>query len=97
MTLTAWIDILGATMLGRAPVFADTYREKHLSFGASGLREMMGCDDRVMYLISEIACLEALKKQDMLSAMDLCQHVSSLAHQIDMTEPASDEIAPPII
>lgn len=97
MTLTAWIDILGATMLGRAPVFADTYREKHLSFSSSGLRDMMGCEDRVMYLISEIACLEALKNQGMLNDMDLCTHVSSLAHQIDMTESTGDEIQPPII
>ena len=28
MTLTSWIDILGATMQGRAPTFAHTYREK---------------------------------------------------------------------
>lgn len=98
MTLTAWIDILGATMLGHAPQFADTYREKHLSAASSGLRELMGCEDRVMYLISEIACLESLKDQGMLSDMDLCSHVESLAHQIDMTEeylPA--HISPPII
>lgn len=97
MTLTAWIDILGATMLGRAPQFADTYREKHLSNGQSGLRELMGCDDRVMYLVSEIACLEALKTQNMLSDMELCEHVKSLAHQIDLTEPAAEVITPPII
>jgi hypothetical protein len=86
MTLTAWIDILGNTLLGRAPQFADTYREKHLSSGLSGFRESMGCDDRVMYLISETACLEALKAGNMLSDMELCEHVKSLAFQIDMTE-----------
>ncbi|KAF8458704.1 fungal-specific transcription factor domain-containing protein [Terfezia claveryi] len=86
MTLTAWIDIFGATMLGRAPQFADTYREKHLSRGHSGLQELMGCDDQVMYLISEIACLEALKTDNMLSDMDLCEHVKSLASKIDETE-----------
>lgn len=91
MTLTAWIDILGATMIGRAPQFADTYREKHLSNGQSGLREMMGCDDRVMYLISEIACLEALKNDGMLSDMELCDHVQSLAYQIDLTEPSIEQ------
>lgn len=95
MTLTAWIDILGATMLGRAPLFADTYRIKHLSAGSAGLRELMGCEDRVMYLISEIACLEALKLQNMLSDMDLCSHIESLAHQIDMTEDASSLLLPP--
>ncbi|KAI5779595.1 fungal-specific transcription factor domain-containing protein [Geopyxis carbonaria] len=97
MTLTAWIDILGATMLGRAPQFADAYREKHLSSGLSGLRELMGCDDRVMYLISEIACLEALRDQAMLNDMDLCEHVKSLAMQIDLTEPPQDTILPPIV
>ncbi|KAI0136613.1 fungal-specific transcription factor domain-containing protein [Xylariales sp. AK1849] len=87
MTLTAWIDILGATMQGRAPNFAHTYREKHLSTTNSslGLRELMGCDDRVMYLISEIACLEALKK-DGMDDITLCQHVHALGDQIGLTE-----------
>lgn len=100
MTLTAWIDIMGATIQGRPPVFAHTYREKHLSTptptgsattnssqqaSSLGLRELMGCDDKVMYLISEIACLEALK----LNGMDdllLCQHVHNLGDNIGTTE-----------
>ncbi|KAI0013374.1 PRO1 protein [Xylariaceae sp. FL0662B] len=87
MTLTAWIDILGATMRGCAPAFAHTYREKHLSTTNSslGLRELMGCDDHVMYLISEIACLEALKKEGM-DDITLCQHVHALGDQIGLTE-----------
>ena len=87
MTLTAWIDILGATMQGRAPTFAHTYREKHLSTTnpSLGLRELMGCEDRVMYLISEIACLEALKK-DGMDDITLCQHVHGLGEQISLTE-----------
>ncbi|KAI8962720.1 PRO1 protein [Daldinia sp. FL1419] len=87
MTLTAWIDILGATMQGRAPVFAHTYREKHLSTTNPflGLRELMGCDDHIMYLISEIACLEALKKEGM-DDITLCQHVHALGDQIGLTE-----------
>lgn len=88
MTLTAWIDILGATHLGNAPTFAHTYREKHLSSNGSsslGLRELMGCDDRVMYLISEIACLEALKR-DGMDDIALCQHIHSLGNQIGITE-----------
>ncbi|TPX11247.1 uncharacterized protein E0L32_001065 [Thyridium curvatum] len=89
MTLTAWIDILGATMLGCAPTFAHTYRDKHLSQTNSslGLRELMGCEDRVMYLISEIACLEALKK-DGMDDMVLCEHVRVLGEQIGLTETA---------
>lgn len=87
MTLTAWIDILGATIQGRAPTFAHTYREKHLSSSncSLGLRELMGCEDRVMYLISEIACLEALKR-DGMDDIQLCQHVHSLGDQIGLTE-----------
>lgn len=87
MTLTAWIDILGATMQGRSPTFAHTYREKHLSQVNPhlGLRELMGCDDRVMYLISEIACLESLKK-DGMDDFTLCQHVSALGEQLSLTE-----------
>jgi hypothetical protein len=87
MTLTAWVDILGSTMQGRAPTFADTYREKHLSptNTSLGIRELMGCEDRVMYLISEIACLEALKR-DGMDDIDLCQHVHSLGDEIGLTE-----------
>ncbi|KAJ2975095.1 hypothetical protein NQ176_g5710 [Zarea fungicola] len=88
MTLTAWIDILGASMQGMSPTFAHTYREKHLSQNHHlGLRELMGCEDRVMYLISEIACLESLKKSGMDDFI-LCQHVSSLGEQISLTETA---------
>ncbi|KAI0482368.1 PRO1 protein [Xylariaceae sp. FL0804] len=93
MTLTAWIDILGATMQGRAPSFAHTYREKHFSTSTLGLRELMGCDDRVMYLISEIACLESLKK-DGMDDISLCNHVHTLGDQIGLTEaPAPGENA----
>ncbi|KFH47213.1 Transcriptional regulatory protein-like protein [Hapsidospora chrysogenum ATCC 11550] len=93
MTLTAWIDILGASMQGVSPTFAHAYREKHLSQVNPhlGLRELMGCDDRVMYLISEIACLESLKKGGM-DDFTLCQHVSCLGEQITLTE--MNETAP---
>jgi hypothetical protein len=87
MSLTAWIDILGGSIQGASPAFAHTYREKHLSKVNPylGLRELMGCDDRVMYLISEIACLESLKK-DGMDDFTLCQHVSSLGTEISLTE-----------
>ncbi|KAK2612460.1 DNA-binding transcriptional regulator ume6 [Conoideocrella luteorostrata] len=87
MTLTGWIDILGATMRGTSPTFAHTYREKHLSPVNSqlGLRELMGCEDRVMYLISEIACLDSLKG-DGMDDYTLCQHVAALGEQLTFTE-----------
>ncbi|KAL2889385.1 Transcriptional regulatory protein pro1 [Ceratocystis lukuohia] len=95
-TLLSWIDILGATMKGQAPAFAHTYREKHLAHPASslGLRDLMGCEDRVMYLISEIACLEALKT-DGMDDISICQHVHVLGDQITMTEQADGAAATP--
>ncbi|KAF2965363.1 hypothetical protein GQX73_g8211 [Xylaria multiplex] len=96
MTLTAWIDIFGATMQGRAPTFAHIYREKHLSASNSslGLRELMGCEDRVMYLISEIACLENLKREGM-DEITLCTHVHSLGEQINLTENGDTSVKMP--
>ncbi|KAI9829491.1 MAG: hypothetical protein M1819_006311 [Sarea resinae] len=94
MTLASWIDILGATMIGRAPVFANTYREKHLTSLGSGLCELMGCEDRVMYLISEIACLDALKLNGM-DGVTLCSHITLLAEQVSLTEPGPGSVANP--
>ncbi|KAJ6007802.1 hypothetical protein N7540_011778 [Penicillium herquei] len=87
LTLTSWIDILGATMLGKTPQFAHSYRTKHLSGTPVGLKELMGCDDRVMYLISEIACLDSLKLEGRIDEMTLCTHITSLGSQLDHTEP----------
>ncbi|EAW10425.1 Zn(II)2Cys6 transcription factor [Aspergillus clavatus NRRL 1] len=95
MTLTSWIDILGSTMEGKTPQFAHTYRSKHLSGSSSGLRELMGCDDRVMYLISEIACLDALKNEGRVDAMAVCSHVSALGRQLEFTEPADRTLEHP--
>lgn len=87
MTLTAWIDILGSSIQGHSPRFAHTYRDKHLSSSniSLGLRELMGCDDRIMYLISEIACLDELKMNGM-DEIQLCHHVHLLGDQIGLTE-----------
>lgn len=95
MSLTSWIDILGSTMLGRAPQFAHAYRSKHLSGASSGLRELMGCDDRVMYLISEIACLESLKNEGRIDEVAVCTHVSALGNQLKYTEPEDSTLESP--
>ncbi|KAF2197763.1 hypothetical protein GQ43DRAFT_380212 [Delitschia confertaspora ATCC 74209] len=92
MTLASWIDILGATMLGRTPAFADTYREKLIADSPSGLAELMGCEDRIMYLISEIACLEALKLENM-DEIQLCAHIKLLGDQLSLSEPAPGTVA----
>ncbi|KAJ5430101.1 hypothetical protein N7491_007117 [Penicillium cf. griseofulvum] len=88
MSLTTWIDILGATMLGKAPQFAHSYRAKHLSGTSSGLRELMGCDDRIMYLISEVACLESLKTEGRIDPVAVRTHVAALDSQLEYTEDA---------
>lgn len=85
MTVTAWIDILGATMNGRAPIYADTYREKNIANSVAGLGELMGCDDQIMFLISEIACLEALKTEGM-DQVQLCSHIKLLGDHITIAE-----------
>lgn len=95
MSLTSWIDILGSTMLGKTPQFAHSYRNKHLSGASSGLRELMGCDDRVMYLISEIACLESLKNEGRIDSITVCTHVSALGRQLEYTEPANSALESP--
>lgn len=61
MSLTAWVDIFGATMVARSPIFAHVYREMRKTGLALGLFQLMGCKDRIMCVISEIAYLEKLK------------------------------------
>jgi C6 transcription factor Pro1 len=91
MTVAAWIDILGATMLGRTPNFAHTYREMNIADSSMGLAELMGCDDKIMFLISEIACLEALKAEGM-DDIQLCMHIKILGERISMTEAADEAV-----
>ncbi|GIJ89794.1 hypothetical protein Asppvi_008740 [Aspergillus pseudoviridinutans] len=95
MSLASWIDILGATMLRTTPHFSHTYRTKHLSGTSSGLRELMGCDDRIMYLISEIACLDSLRVDGLVDDMAVRHHVSALGAQIDYTEPVDTTLESP--
>ncbi|OOF96145.1 hypothetical protein ASPCADRAFT_130464 [Aspergillus carbonarius ITEM 5010] len=90
MSLTSWVDILGATMLGRSPQFAHVYRAKYSNGVSSALRDLMGCDDGVMYLISEIGCLESLKKKGLEEAT-LRLHISALAAQLDHTDTQAPE------
>lgn len=95
-SLIAWIDIFGATMLGRKPQFAQSYRTKHMNGTSSGLQQLMGCDDRIMYLISEIACLDALKIEGRVNDMALYTYITALSAQLDHTEPAEPGFRNPI-
>lgn len=93
MTLAYWIDILGATALRRVPLFSDIYRTQIELDRTSGLAELMGCDDRVMYLISEIACLDSLRDTMEMDHITLCQHVTNLGERLTMTEFGPAEMA----
>lgn len=81
MTLASWIDILGSTILGRQPTFADTYREMNAQQSSMGLQELMGCDDQIMFLLSEIACLDYQKSMGM-SDIAVCTYVGTLGQAI---------------
>lgn len=85
MTLTSWIDILGSTIVGRHPAFSDTYRDMNSRGASLGLAELMGCEDRIMYLISEIACLDFQKTLGIDEAT-VCTYVASLGAAITQTE-----------
>lgn len=86
-SLIAWIDIFGATMLGKSPQFAHSYRNRHINGASTGLRELMGCDDHVMYLISEISCLESLKAGGRVTEEKLRHHISALSMQLEHAAP----------
>jgi hypothetical protein len=92
MTLFAWLDILGSTMLGQMPVYAQIYRKKLTEREGCGLQETMGCDDRVMYLISEIAYLDNLKMGQGLEHSDLCACVQSIGESLKLIEPPSESL-----
>ncbi|OBT50548.1 hypothetical protein VE04_09381 [Pseudogymnoascus sp. 24MN13] len=83
MTLMSWIDILGAAL-------------KNFSSTSLGLRELRGCDDRVMFLISEVACLEGLKHSGM--GMDvLCSYITTLGEHITHTENGAMSLKNPVV
>ena len=94
MTLAYWIDILGATTMRRVPIFSDTYRDRIESDMPSGLAELMGCDDRIMYLISEIVCLDTLKHTVDMDQDTLCQHIENLGIRLSYTEFGPAELGP---
>ncbi|PLB45436.1 hypothetical protein P170DRAFT_243999 [Aspergillus steynii IBT 23096] len=95
ISLITWIDILGSTMTGTTPHFAHAYRTKHLKGSLSGLRGLMGCDDGVMYLISEITCLEHLRLDGEINDEDMKGHVDALRAQIEWTEPTDRSLQHP--
>ncbi|RJE23905.1 Transcriptional regulatory protein pro1 [Aspergillus sclerotialis] len=95
-SLIAWIDIIGATMLGNKPQFARVYRTRHNSGTSSGLQELMGCNDRIMYLISEIACLDSLKEEGRCGDSTMCDYITALRTHLDHTEPPELTLRNPV-
>ena len=57
-----------------------------MSGRSAGLAELMGCDDNIMFLISEIACLD-VQKSESINELMLCKYVEVLAQEIGATEP----------
>lgn len=92
VTLTSWIDILGATMIARSSIFAQVYREEQEAGTTSGLLDLMGCNDRIMYVISEIACLEGLKTTGSIDNVQLCNHVLALSEFLNQIETAFEPL-----
>lgn len=79
MSSTAWVDILGVTMVAHFLVFAHVYREIRETEVALGLFQLMGCKDRIMCVISEIACLKRHKASGAINHIQLCSHIIALS------------------
>lgn len=82
IAMASWIDIIGATMLGTRPEFIEVYHQKRSKGVSSGLAELMGCEDQVMYFIAAIAELEA-SKGETFSAQTLAARTHQLEHEMD--------------
>lgn len=94
MTLTAWLDIIGATMRGTTPHLADFYRSFKSTNRGVGLAELTGCDDQVMYLIAETACLEAQKAAGMDETL-LCKCIEAVGAEIGLGETSTSSVRSP--
>jgi hypothetical protein len=88
MTIASWIDILGATIKGDKPAFADLYRHKLQTQSSMGLSQFIGCDDSTLYYISEIATLESYKNAKVVDDIGLCCWITRLGDYLNETESA---------
>lgn len=59
IAMTYWFDILGATLKRRTPIYQNHYDANLNHRVPTGLSDLMGCDDVVMYTIASIAHLDA--------------------------------------
>jgi hypothetical protein len=89
MTIAGWVDILGATITGSKPAFADLYRENIMNCTRLGFGDLVGCDDNLLYLISEIACLANFRQESIVDDITLCFHIKSLGDHISNNEIAT--------
>jgi hypothetical protein len=83
MGLIACLDILGSSVLGRAPDFAKDYLHCYISKIELGLHEVWGCSDEILYLISEVACLASLLP---MAASHLTYYADNLISHIRAAE-----------
>jgi hypothetical protein len=51
----------------------------------------MGCDDQIMFMISEIACLDFQKEQG-LNHVSVCGFVESIAHEMAIAKMTSEQV-----
>ena len=65
-------------MVTRSLVFAHVYREIRETRVAFELFQLIGYKNRIMYVISKIACLEKLKASSAINHVQQCSHVIML-------------------
>ena len=80
------MDILGATIVACFPVFAHVYREIRETGLALVLFQLIECENRIMCVISEIACLEELKASGAIDYVQLCNRVIALSVILNKSE-----------
>lgn len=95
LALSSWVDIIGATMLSRKPYRAATYSARYQTGASTGLRTLMGCDDQIMYILSEAACLDVLSQQQNITDEVLQMYISNLIGEIEKEENDGEQVLMP--
>ncbi|KAI5307218.1 hypothetical protein KEM56_002591 [Ascosphaera pollenicola] len=96
LALSSWVDIIGATMRNQKPYRAATYSLRYQDGKSTGLRTLMGCDDQIMYILSEAACLDVMATQRSVTADRLSRYVTDLTREIDREDVDSEPVKFPI-
>lgn len=86
MSLTAWVDILGATIVAHSPLFAHVYHEMRVAGLALGLLQLMECEDSIICVISKTVCLEEPKASGAIEHIQLYTLVIALSYILNQSE-----------